>query len=215
MPLLVWANFVLLVVIATPFIAASQFFILLDRSLGFNFFNAGAGGDVLMYQGASFVVLLAPCRLHHDLARLRDHLRNRLPPGEVAQAEDLRLPHDGLLAAGDRPCSGSPSGAPHVHSRHGRPQNPDGDHDRDHRRGDCPWLATLWRGVLHLDTARCCSRLASSPLDLGGISGIMLAMIPFDIHVSASYFIVAHIHYVLFGGSLMTIFAAVSTGSRR
>src|SRR3989454_529422 len=51
-PLLVWANFAtsLLVVIATPFIAASQFFILLDRALGFNFFNAAAGGDVLMYQ---------------------------------------------------------------------------------------------------------------------------------------------------------------------
>src|SRR5438477_425211 len=42
-----------------------------------------------------------------------------------------------------------------------------------------------------------------------GISGVMLAMIPFDIHVSASYFIVAHIHYVLFGGSLMTIFGGV------
>ena len=45
MPLLVWANFStsLLVVIATPFIAASQFFVLLDRALGFNFFNAGRG----------------------------------------------------------------------------------------------------------------------------------------------------------------------------
>ncbi|HYM55884.1 MAG TPA: cbb3-type cytochrome c oxidase subunit I, partial [Solirubrobacteraceae bacterium] len=52
MPLLVWANFAtsLLVVIATPFIAASQFFVLLDRALGFNFFDAGKGGDVLMYQ---------------------------------------------------------------------------------------------------------------------------------------------------------------------
>src|SRR5438477_9172492 len=44
---------------------------------------------------------------------------------------------------------------------------------------------------------------------LGWISGVMLAMIPFDIHVSQTYFIVAHIHYVLFGGSLFTIFAGV------
>src|SRR5213592_562878 len=52
MPLLVWANFStsLLVVIATPFIAASQFFVLLDRTLGFHFFDAAADGDPLMYQ---------------------------------------------------------------------------------------------------------------------------------------------------------------------
>src|SRR5207247_6999636 len=52
MPLLVWANFStsLLVVIATPFIAASQFFVLLDRALDFRLFNANLGGDVLMYQ---------------------------------------------------------------------------------------------------------------------------------------------------------------------
>src|SRR6059058_4569729 len=56
MPLLVWANFStsLLVVIATPFIASSQFFVLLDRGLGFHFFDAFVGkninGNVLMYQ---------------------------------------------------------------------------------------------------------------------------------------------------------------------
>jgi hypothetical protein len=44
---------------------------------------------------------------------------------------------------------------------------------------------------------------------LGGISGIMLAVVPFDIHVSDTYFIVAHIHYVLFGGSVFTIFAGL------
>src|SRR5918997_242459 len=52
MPLLVWANFTtsLLVVIATRFIAGSQLFVLLDRSLGPHFFDPTAGGDVLLYQ---------------------------------------------------------------------------------------------------------------------------------------------------------------------
>src|SRR6202012_6168561 len=52
MPLLVWANFStsLLVVIATPFIAASQFFVLLDYALHFNFFVPQKGGDVLLAQ---------------------------------------------------------------------------------------------------------------------------------------------------------------------
>ncbi len=68
------------------------------------------------------------------------------------------------------------------------------------------WLATLWRGVLHLDTPMLFALGFLTTFTLGGISGVMLAMIPFDIHVSATYFIVAHIHYVLFGGSLMTIY---------
>ena len=71
------------------------------------------------------------------------------------------------------------------------------------------WLATLWRGVLHVDTPMLFALGFLTMFTLGGISGVMLAMIPITIHVSDTYFIVAHIHYVLFGGSLFTIYAGV------
>jgi cytochrome c oxidase subunit 1 len=71
------------------------------------------------------------------------------------------------------------------------------------------WLATLWRGVLHLDTPMLFALGFLTMFTLGGISGVMLAMLPVSITVSDTYFIVAHIHYVLYGGSLFTIYAGV------
>src|SRR4051812_12009254 len=71
------------------------------------------------------------------------------------------------------------------------------------------WLATLWQGVLELSTPMLFALGFITMFTLGGISGIMLAAIPVDIHVSDTYFVVAHIHYVLFGGSMFTIFAGI------
>src|SRR5207302_2557869 len=71
------------------------------------------------------------------------------------------------------------------------------------------WLATIWEGKLHLRTPMLFALGFLSMFVIGGLSGVMLGAVPIDIHVSQTYFIVAHIHYVLFGGSVFTIFAGI------
>ncbi|MEP7292691.1 MAG: cbb3-type cytochrome c oxidase subunit I, partial [Chloroflexota bacterium] len=44
---------------------------------------------------------------------------------------------------------------------------------------------------------------------IGGISGVMLAAVPFDIHVTDTYFVVSHLHFVLYGGSVFAIYAGL------
>jgi cytochrome c oxidase subunit I len=71
------------------------------------------------------------------------------------------------------------------------------------------WVATLWRGRIHLNTPMLFALGFVTMFVIGGLSGIYLGAVPITIHASDTYFIVAHIHYVLFGGSVFTIFAGV------
>jgi len=212
MPLLVWANFTtsLLVVIATPFIAGSQFFVLFDRALGTHFFDPGHGGDVLMYQHvfwfyshpAVYIMMLPGFGIVSEV--ISTHARKPIFGYRMMAFSLVAIVILGFTVwAHHMFVSGMfswlrvpmmittmliavPTGIK-IFS----------------------WLATLWRGVIHLRTPMLFALGFITMFTLGGISGIMLAVIPFDIHVSDTYFVVAHIHYVLFGGSVFTIFAGI------
>jgi cytochrome c oxidase subunit I len=71
------------------------------------------------------------------------------------------------------------------------------------------WLGTLWRGKLMLTTPMLFALGFLSMFLIGGISGVMLGQPPFDFHVQDTYFVVAHLHYVFFGGSVFGVFAAM------
>src|SRR5919112_1311989 len=71
------------------------------------------------------------------------------------------------------------------------------------------WIGTMWRGQLTFETAMlfCIGFLVT--FLLGGLTGVMLARPPIDFHVSDTYFLIAHFHYVLFGTVVFAFFAGV------
>ena len=211
MPLLVWANFTtsLLVVLATPFIAGSQFMLLLDRVLHTNFFVPDAAGYAIGYQHifwfyshpAVYIMILPGFGIISEVistfARKPIFGYRLMALSLVAililgfavwahhmfvagMAPWLRIPMmvTTLLIA-------VPTGIK-VFS----------------------WLATLWEGKLHLKTPMLWALGFILMFVIGGLSGVYLGSVTIDQHASDTYFVVAHIHYVLFGGSVFTIFAA-------
>jgi cytochrome c oxidase subunit 1 len=70
------------------------------------------------------------------------------------------------------------------------------------------WLATMWRGSISLTTAMLFAIGFVAMFLIGGISGVMLSAAPVDFHLQDTYFVVAHLHYVFFGGSVFGVFAA-------
>jgi cytochrome c oxidase subunit I len=212
MPLLVWANFTtsLLVVIATPFIAGSQFFVMFDRVMHTNFFDPGQDGYALGYQHifwfyshpAVYIMMLPGFGIASEVISTfsrKPIFGYRLMALSLmailvlgfsvwahhmfvsGMATYLRVPMmvTTLLIA-------IPTGIK-VFS----------------------WLATLWEGRLHFRAPMLWALGFVSMFVIGGLSGIMLGAVPIDIQTSDTYFIVAHIHYVLLGGSLFTIFAGI------
>ncbi|MGZ4375587.1 MAG: cytochrome c oxidase subunit I [Gaiellaceae bacterium] len=212
MPLLVWANFTtsLLVVIATPFIAGSQFFVMFDRVLHTNFFESQSGGYVLGYQHifwfyshpAVYIMILPGFGIISEVIAVMSRkpifgyrlmalsLLAILVLGFSVWAHHmfvagmagwLRVPMmvTSMVIA-------VPTGVK-VFS----------------------WLATMWNGRIHFTTPMLFATGFIGMFVIGGLSGIYLASVPIDIATSDTYFIVAHLHYVLFGGSVFTIFAGI------
>lgn len=71
------------------------------------------------------------------------------------------------------------------------------------------WLATVTGGKIHYTVAMMFALGFVGMFLIGGIDGVSLAVVPFDYQVTDSYYVVSHLHYVLFGGSVFGIFGGI------
>jgi cytochrome c oxidase subunit I len=69
------------------------------------------------------------------------------------------------------------------------------------------WIATMWGGKIHFTTSMKFATAFLILFTIGGISGVTFAAVPIDWQMTDTYYVVAHFHYVLFGGTLFAIFA--------
>jgi cytochrome c oxidase subunit 1/cytochrome c oxidase subunit I+III len=71
------------------------------------------------------------------------------------------------------------------------------------------WIATMWGGKIRFTTAMQFAAAFLIEFTIGGLSGVIFAVVPMDWQLTDTYVIVAHIHYVLFGGTLFGLFAGI------
>ena len=224
LPLSIWALFItaIMTLLATPVLASALIMLLLDKTLGTSFFlPAGlvidgvawpnSGGQVLLWQHlfwfyshpAVYIMILPAMGFVSDI--LANFSRKPVfgyhsmvyAISGIAVLGFMVWAHH-MFVSGMNPTLGTsfmaatmviavPTGVKFFN-----------------------WLGTLWRGSIRLTTPmlHACGFLAM--FLIGGLTGIFAASLPVDLYIHDTYFIVGHLHYVLFGGSLFGAFAGIT-----
>ncbi len=212
MPMFTWMSFVVqfLVILAFPVITAALFFLQFDRFFGTNFYQVQAGGDPLLWQHLFWVfghpevyILILPAfGLVSEV--LPTHSRKPLFGYNVMAYSGIMIGFLGfgvwahhMFAVGMGPVAdsifsvatmliGLPTGVKIFN-----------------------WIATMYGGSLRFPTSMKFAIGLIAMFTIGGISGVMHSSPPSDLQQTDTYFVVAHFHYVLYGGAMMGIFAGI------
>jgi cytochrome c oxidase subunit I len=212
MPLFTWMAFItsFLVVTALPVLAVALFFVTFDRFWGTNFFITQAGGDPVLWQHLFwmfghpevYILILPAFGIVSEI--IPTFSRKPLFGYAVMVYSGALIGLIGwgvwahhMFAVGMGPIADAfftvgtliiaiPTGVKIFN-----------------------WIATMWGGKLHLNTAMKYAIAMLLLFTIGGISGVMHATSPHNLQQTDTYFVVAHFHYVLIGGLVFAIFGAI------
>jgi cytochrome c oxidase subunit 1 len=210
MPVFVWMTLVVqfLIVLAFPPITVGLIFLMFDRFFGTHFYDVAAGADLHMWQHLFwifghpevYILILPAMGIVSEV--LPTFARKPLFGAPVVIYSGILIGFFGfgvwshhMFAAGMGPVADAafaigtmiiavPTGVKIFN-----------------------WLATLWGGALRFTTAMHFALGFIGLFTIGGLSGIMHASPPIDLQQTDSYFVVAHFHYVLIGGSIAGLMA--------
>lgn len=211
MPLLAWALLAtsIIVVMSTPFLAGALTLLLLDRVAGTQFFNPAAGGDVLLWQNvfwfyshpAVYIMIMPGFGVLSEI--LSVHARKPIFGYRAIALSSLAIALVGFTVwAHHMFTSLTPELRLPFMFTSMIIAVPTGIKIFS-------WLGTLWGGKIRFTSAMLFALGFLSMFVIGGISGVLIGSVPFDIHVHDTYFVVSHFHFVLFGGSVFAIYAGI------
>ncbi|HEY9800310.1 MAG TPA: cytochrome c oxidase subunit I [Leptolyngbyaceae cyanobacterium] len=212
LPLFCWAILAtsVLALLSTPVLAAGLVLLLFDLNFGTSFFKPDAGGNVIIYQHlfwfyshpAVYLMILPIFGIMSEVIPV--HARKPIFGYKAIAYSSVAICVVGLFVwVHHMFTSGTPGwmrmfftistlivAVPTGVKIFG-------------------WVATLWGGKIRFTSAMLFAVGLLSMFVMGGLSGVTMGTAPFDVHVHDTYYVVAHFHYVLFGGSVFGIYAGI------
>jgi cytochrome c oxidase subunit 1/cytochrome c oxidase subunit I+III len=209
-PLFVWMMFItsILIILAIPALNSALVLLLIDRTLDSAFFDASRGGNSLLWQhffwifGHPEVYILALPAFGMISEIIPVFSRKPIYGYEFVAGSTVAI---GILSMG-------------VWAHHMFAVGLGPAYDIFFAVGSLliaiptglkvfNWTATLWGGSIRLTTSMCFAIAFLIQFVIGGLTGVMFAVAPIDWQLTDTYFVVAHFHYVLFGGTIFALFA--------